>query len=596
MKEPSVPPITSAFVPDLEAVRAFILAMVARGAIGELVAAILALLVRMRDLNSGLMAKLASKSRKRPPSETLRRLQLELPFGLSSPANDTKPPAPKKKKKRGPKKPDSHGRPVFPEHLARVPEWQPVSDEKRMCPKCGVEAASISFKMAEKLDVRPAEFIVRQIQRETCACQNCHEYATTAPKQDEVLDRGVLGNELLIQAMVDHYDDAVPWERMERSARDQGVPLSANTLAASVGRLIDLCDPIVEHIKDSALSSDFAALDATGMPVLDPDHPLGIRHAALWLVEGEHRYAYFFYAPTGHADWLEKALAGCSFGSVMCDGSSTNNCVDRAGGKRGGCNAHARRKLVEALRLGDKRAAKGIEHYAAIFHVDAESKRHGETLEQRFLRRQQDSVPLVDKLRTWLDERLGDVEPKSSLGQALGYMARQWERLTLFLRDPCMELTNNEVERGLRRWVLDRKTWLFVGHEQSAHRAAAALSILTTCRAMGIEPRRYLRETLAKLLAGEKDLKALLPETHAQKLAEERDAAEAAAQAAQAAQSAKAALGHELPGPRRALGSLSSASLTSPWMASRTTRSVMAARCAVSSLERARNSGQRVRF
>jgi uncharacterized protein (UPF0147 family) len=115
------------------------------------------------------------------------------------------------------------------------------------------------------------------------------------------------------------------------------------------------------------------------------------------------------------------------------------------------------------------------------------------------------------------------------LGQALGYLVRQWTRLTAFLRDPRMELTNNEVERDLRRWVLDRKTWLFVGHEANAVRAAAALSILTTCRKMGVEPRRYLRETLAKILAGERDPTALWPETYARALAAERAADEARA-------------------------------------------------------------------
>ncbi len=78
-----------------------------------------------------------------------------------------------------------------------------------------------------------------------------------------------------------------------------------------------------------------------------------------------------------------------------------------------------------------------------------------------------------------------------------------------------MELTNNEVERDLRRWVLDRKSWLFVGHDDSARRTADALTILTTCRKLGVEPRRYLRETLAKILAGEKDLQELLPERYA---------------------------------------------------------------------------------
>jgi transposase len=87
-----------------------------------------------------------------------------------------------------------------------------------------------------------------------------------------------------------------------------------------------------------------------------------------------------------------------------------------------------------------------------------------------------------------------------------------------------MELTNNEVERGLRTWVLDRKTWLFVGHELSARRAADALTLLRTCRTMGINPRAYLRDTLSKILAGEKNLTALLPETYAASRAKEQPA------------------------------------------------------------------------
>jgi transposase len=249
------------------------------------------------------------------------------------------------------------------------------------------------------------------------------------------------------------------------------------------------------------------------MPVLDVNHPLGIKSGALWLIEGDHRYAWFVYAPTGHDDHIEKLLSGRTLRSVMCDGSATNNCVERAGGQRGGCNAHGRRKLVEALRLGDGRALPGISSYAAIFHIDAESARCGESIEQRFARRQSESAPLVEKLRIWVKERRADVEPKSALGKALNYMHRQWHRLTAFMRDPLMELTNNEVERDIRRWVLNRKTWLFVGHDISARRAADALTIITTCKKFGINPRVYFRETLAKILAGEKSLIALLPET-----------------------------------------------------------------------------------
>ena len=139
------PAITSALDPDLGAVRKFIADMIAKGAIAALVTAIVALLVRMRDLNTELMGKLASKSKKRPPNEAMRRLQMELPFLLAAAANDAKPAVPegKKPKKRGAKKPTAHGRPVLPSHLPRVPKVALVPDAKRICPDCEVEVARI---------------------------------------------------------------------------------------------------------------------------------------------------------------------------------------------------------------------------------------------------------------------------------------------------------------------------------------------------------------------------------------------------------------------------------------------------------------------
>ena len=59
-----VPPITSALAPDLDAVQTFIADMIAQGSVAALVAAIVGLLVRMRELNTELMKRLASKSRR----------------------------------------------------------------------------------------------------------------------------------------------------------------------------------------------------------------------------------------------------------------------------------------------------------------------------------------------------------------------------------------------------------------------------------------------------------------------------------------------------------------------------------------------------
>ena len=479
----------------------------------------------MRDLDLELVRRITWKNRKWPANETLRRLQLELPFIVrfdsQKSANDASSgeteadSEPKKRKKRGPKNRDAHGRPKFPEHLPHVEgDVQLVPSNERICPQCNAECAHVTFKVTKKLDIEPARFVVREDKREVVACQHCHEHIATAPRADEVLDRGVLGNELLVQSLVDHYQDAVPWERMERRARQEGVPLSANTLAGSCGRVIDLFDPIVRHIFERCMESGYVALDATSLPVLDIKHPLGIRNGALWLLLGSHCYSYFMYAESAHADHLEAKLEGYRLTSAMCDGSPTNNCVERAGATRGGCNAHARRGLVEALRGGDHRAFDGLRLYAGIFHVDAESKRAGETVQERFARRQRESAPLVAELQTWVEARVRDVEPKSTLGRAVRYIRRQWLRLTRFLHDPVLDLTNNEVERDLRTWVLNRKTWLFCGHDTSARRAADALSIITTCKKLGHDPRRYIRDTLRRILGGERDLNALLPENY----------------------------------------------------------------------------------
>lgn len=65
------------------------------------------------ELNTELMARLASKSRKRPPGEKLHRLQLELPLLLQAASNDGAPvvgaPPLRPRKKRGPKIQHLHG-------------------------------------------------------------------------------------------------------------------------------------------------------------------------------------------------------------------------------------------------------------------------------------------------------------------------------------------------------------------------------------------------------------------------------------------------------------------------------------------------------
>ena len=44
-----------------------------------------------------------------------------------------------------------------------------------------------------------------------------------------------------------------------------------------------------------------------------------------------------------------------------------------------------------------------------------------------------------------------------------------------------------------------RKNWLFAGGEAGGHRAAAAYSIVESCKSAGVEPIAYLRDVLARI-------------------------------------------------------------------------------------------------
>jgi hypothetical protein len=112
-------------------------------------------------------------------------------------------------------------------------------------------------------------------------------------------------------------------------------------------------------------------------------------------------------------------------------------------------------------------------------------------------------------LYTWLTRQFEDrlVEPNSSLGQAIAYLLRHWEKLTLFLREPGAPLDNNICERALKRAILHRKNALFYKTEHGARVGKNALfyktehgarvgdlfmSLIHTCQLNDTDPFDYL--------------------------------------------------------------------------------------------------------
>lgn len=308
---------------------------------------------------------------------------------------------------------------------------------------------TVAHSVCESINVVPARIFIEHRLDETVACPN-DDTIVSAPPPPAIVERGKLGDTLIVDATCDKYIEHQPVERQSVRFARGGVEIAPQTLGRGVNAHIDLLMPVAELIAKQTRAPGYLGTDATGIPVLDPSVTAGIRTGAMWCWTNAC-WVSFFYSPHGNAQSVRDFLGEDLARTVQCDGTSVTNCIERAGGKRPGCVSHGRRRFVEAARGGDLLALDGVRLIAPLFEIERASKLAGDTAEQRLARRIEHSKPIVDKLRTWLDEHRAQTPPKTPLGRGIGYLHRQWKRLTLFLEDGNIELTNNRRERDPRK-------------------------------------------------------------------------------------------------------------------------------------------------
>jgi transposase len=512
--------ITSPFAPDLTQVRSWLERMVAGLRFVEIVTAVVALIARMGEINTELTKQVTNLRRKRPRSETLGRLERQLTLPLAgivtrdagAAARPDDQPSAAEAKPKASRRGRHPGRAALPAHLERIEVPNPVPPEQRLCPLCGTEMTTVGHARCEILNVIPARVVVEVRLDERVACPK-DDTIVSAPTPPAIVERGKLGDTLIVESLADKYLEHQPIERQCTRFERGGVDIAPQTLGRSIAAAIDLLSPVAGLIEQQTRAPGLLATDATGIPVLDPGTDAGIRSGAMWCWTNA-RWVTFFYSPHGDADSVRRFLGDDLARTVQCDGTSVTSFLERAGGKRPGCWSHGRRRLVEAARSGDALALEGLRRIARLFVVERAATLAGDNAKQRRARRLEHSQPVLDELRDWVREQRQSVPPKTPLGQALGYLHRQWHRLCLFLEDGNIELTNNRRERELRRLVLGRRNWLFTWLDLGGERTGAILTVIGTCIAHDVNPRAYLHLVTRLIVHGwpHARLRDLLPD------------------------------------------------------------------------------------
>ncbi len=280
-----------------------------------------------------------------------------------------------------------------------------------------------------------------------------------------------------------------------------------------------LVQPLVNLLEDKLLSHDIIQMDETTVQVLKESGKRAQSKSYLWLQRGgppDQTVVRFHYDPGRGASVAKHLLDGFK-GYLQTDGYDGYNAVVAANGLvHAGCWAHARRRFSDAVKAqGRKRkrgkAHRGLSLIRKLYRVERQAKKL--TPENRYEHRQRHAQPVLDELRTWLEQSLPQVPPTSAAGKALHYLHAEWEKLIRYLDDGRLEIDNNLAVNAIRPFVLGRKNWLFSDSVTCVKASANLYSLIETAKANGLEPYAYLRYLYTELPRAEtaEAIEALLP-------------------------------------------------------------------------------------
>lgn len=419
------------------------------------------------------------------------------------------------------------GRKKLPPQLPRVIIEHDLSAEEKQCP-CGAEMACIGTQTSEELDYVPAQLRVMEHHCKKYICEACakakEEHPETAvtnrmaKKPASIIEKSFASAGLLAQIVVSKFCDHLPLYRQEQIFRRLLLDLSRQTMSGWMLQLGEAIIPLINLMQEEILNYDVAFSDETTVQVLHEPGRRAQTKSFMWCFLGgtpEKFVAIYQYHPSRAGEVAEKFFAGYR-GGLHCDGY---------GGYRGllkspeiiglNCMAHVRRKFIEALPNGEEKGVSGVvvQKIRELYHIEEQLKRRLANPGQIKETRQRLSKPILESLKSYLDEKARISLPQGALGKAITYARQRWSYLITYLEDGRYEIDNNRTERAIKPFVCGRNNWLFSNSVEGAHASARLYSLIETAKMHQLNPAAYLKYVFTELpnCKTVEDYEALLP-------------------------------------------------------------------------------------
>ena len=414
-----------------------------------------------------------------------------------SPAVEVKP---HERKKR------SHGRVPIPDHLEREDIVIDLPDDEKICPITGRPMKIIGYESSEKLAVEPSRLYVKRFLRPKYVSPDMNEGVSlgvlTPPLPDFPILKCQADTTLLAHVLVSKAVDHLPLYRQEkRFEREEGFGIARSTQDGWYLACAEVLRPLHQQLLVHVKGQPIIGTDDTPVQMLMPG--LGkTKQTYMWLYIGqpEPGYHYFDFTVDRRQQRPINVLEGFE-GYVQADAASGYDKLfaENESMIEVGCWEHCRRKFHESRNSSPKEASEILGWIAGLYEIENRAKPL--STEERWRTRQQQAGPILDNLFDRLKEMQLDALPKSPLGEAITYALNQEKPLHRYLEDGRLRIGNHLVENLIRPLGIGRKNWLFFGSERGGQAAAVILSLVSSCKALDINPWTYLEDVLRRIMS-----------------------------------------------------------------------------------------------
>jgi transposase len=390
------------------------------------------------------------------------------------------PPAPievKAHQRRG-------GRRPLPKDLPRVRVVHDLPEAEKTC-GCGHDLEKFDEVSFEQVDIIPAQIYVIEHARYKYVCKHCNSAPKTAPLPPQPIPKSQASAGFLAYVATSKYADGIPLYRQCHIFERIGIQQQRHSLAFKMIKTGQLTQPLINLLQDKALDYPYIQMDETVTQVLKEPGKTAQSDSYMWVMRG---------GPPDES--VNKVLSNDNITGL-------------------GCWAHARRKFIEAQKaLGKhsvkaKRVEKALRYIATLYGIEKAHK--GSDPGQRRTMRQQQSLPVLQEFKAWLDSQ--NITPRSKLGEAITYTLNQWPRLLVYCEDGRLHIDNNGLENKIRPFAVGRKNWLFSASQGGANASANLYSLIETAKANGLNEYAYLKHIFTELPKAQtvEDYEKLLP-------------------------------------------------------------------------------------